>query len=204
VGFYPVVLELGARPVLVVGGGAVAQRKVDGLLEAGARVTVVSPELTERLATWAREDRIRWLGRSYRRGDAVGHALVFVATDDVALNAEIASAARECGVWVNAADDPRHCDFILPSVLRRGPLTVAVSTGGASPALSRMIREELEAHFSDDYGVLASVAAQARRELEARCDGEHWRRALDGEVRRLIAAGQREAAKARLLERLRT
>ena len=202
-GFYPVVLELRDRVVLVVGSGAVAERKVGGLLEAGAWVTVVGPALTERLATWARAGRIRWIARAYRRGDVAGHALVFVATDDGAVNAEVAGEAREHGVWVNAADDPRHCDFTLPSVLRRGPLTVAVSTGGTSPALSRLIREELESYFTDDYRVLASVASQTRRELAARPDGETWRRALDGEVRGLIAMGQAEAARRRLLERLR-
>jgi precorrin-2 dehydrogenase len=202
-GFYPVVLELVERPVLVVGGGAVAERKIDGLLEAGARVTAVSEIVTERLKVLAREGRIRWIARRYRQGDVAGSALVFVATDDGAVNGEVAAEAWTYGVWVNAADDPQHCDFILPSVLRRGELTVAVSTGGASPALSRIIREELESYFTDDYGVLASVASEARRELGARLDGEAWRRALDRELRRLIATGQREAAKTRLLERLR-
>ena len=201
-GSYPVVLELRDRAVLVVGGGTVAEHKVDGLLRVGARPTVVSPALAARLHSWAREGRIRWIGRSYRHGDVAGHALVFVATDDGTVNAEVAAEARARGTWVNAADDPPHCDFTLPSVLRRGELTVAVSTGGTSPALARAIREELESYFTDDYRVLADVAGEARREVGARFSGDAWRRALDGELLRLIATGRREAAKTRLLERL--
>lgn len=201
-GSYPVVLELRDRAVLVVGGGSVAERKVDGLLGVGARPTVVSPALSARLHSWAHEGRVRWIARSYRHGDAAGHALVFVATDNGTVNAEVAAEARERGTWVNAADDPPHCDFTLPSVLRRGELTVAVATGGTSPSLARAIREELESHFTDDYRVLADVAGEVRREAGARFSGDAWRRALDGELLRLIATGRREAAKTRLLERL--
>src|SRR5439155_694298 len=124
-GCYPVVLELEGRQCLVVGGGAVAERKVEALLEAGARVTVISPTLTPHLASWAHDGKIHLVARAWERGDLAGHALVFVATDDGAVNAEVASEGRRWGVWVNAADDPEHCDFILPSVLRRGALTVA-------------------------------------------------------------------------------
>src|SRR5437870_5472722 len=201
-GFYPIVLELGGRPCLVVGGGAVAERKVEALLEAGARVTVVSPTVTPHLASWAHEGKIHRVARAWERGDLAGHALVFVATDDGAANAEVASEGRRWGVWVNAADDPEHCDFILPSVLRRGTLTVAVSTGGTSPALARAIREELETYFTDDY----RVAGEARRALRgsgAPADANAWRRALDHALRRLIAEGREDEARARLLGRLR-
>jgi len=154
----PIVLELEGRPCLVVGGGPVAERKVEALLGVDARVTVVSPTLTRRLQAWVEARSVRHLAGEYRAGDVSGHALVFVA-----------------------ADDPARCDFTLPSVLRRGELTVAVSTGGTSPALARTIREELERYFTDDYRVLADVAAQTRRELrrDGRApDAETWRRAL--------------------------
>ncbi len=164
-GFYPVVLELADRPVLVIGGGAVAERKAEGLLAAGARVTVVSPTLTGRLAAWAHGGQVRWMKASYRRGDLAGYALVFVATDDGEVNAEVAGEARARGIWVNAADDPGRSDFILPAVLRRGPLTVAVSTSGRCPALSRMIREQLEEYFVDEFTTLAHKASAARRDL---------------------------------------
>jgi precorrin-2 dehydrogenase len=164
-GLYPVVLELAERPVLVIGGGEVAERKVEALLAAGARVTVKSPALTKRLDEWDRADRIRWIAGSYQRGDVAGYALVFVATDDGAINAAVAAEARASGSWVNAADDPAHCDFMLPSVLRRGPLTVAVSTSGTCPALAKMIRERLEEYFVDEHTTLAHAAAAARRDL---------------------------------------
>ncbi|MBI4611497.1 MAG: bifunctional precorrin-2 dehydrogenase/sirohydrochlorin ferrochelatase [Candidatus Rokubacteria bacterium] len=204
-GYYPIFLELAGRSCLVVGGGAVAERKVEGLLAVGASVTVVAPALAPRLGELAREGRVRHVAREYRRGDLAGHQLVFVATDDGEANGSVAREGRERGVWVNAADDPAHCDFILPSVLRRGDLVVAVATGGASPALARVIREELEAYFTEEYTVLAQVAAEVRRELRQHArsvDGEAWRRALDADLRRLIAEGRREEAKERLLWRL--
>lgn len=204
--YYPVFLEMTARPCVVIGGGGVAERKVEALIEAGASVTLIAPALTARLAALVTEGRIRHVSREYRLGDLAGSELAFVATDNGEVNAAVAREGQERGVWVNAADDPAHCDFILPSVLRRGELVVAVATGGTSPALSRAIREELEAYFTEDYAVLAGVAAEVRRELRQNGrvpDAETWRRALDGDLRRLIAEGRREEAKARLLWRLR-
>ncbi|MBI4588250.1 MAG: bifunctional precorrin-2 dehydrogenase/sirohydrochlorin ferrochelatase [Candidatus Rokubacteria bacterium] len=204
-GHYPIFLELVGRSCLVIGGGPVAGRKVDGLLNAGASVTVVSPMLCSSLEALAEDGRIRHVGREYAPGDLAGHQLIFVATDDRRVSAAVIREGRERGVWVNAADDPAGCDFILPAVLRRGALMVAVATGGASPALTRAIREELEAYFTEDYTALAEIVAEVRRELKARArvpDGEAWHRALDADLRRLLAEGKREEAKARLLERL--
>lgn len=204
--YYPVCVDMAGRACLVVGGGAVAERKASGLLESGARVTVVSPALTARLEAWAREGQIRAIRRGYEPGDLADQSLVFVATDDGAVNAAVAADARAAGVLINAADDPAHCDFIIPAVLRRGALTVAVSTGGASPALSRAVRDELETHFDrEDYASLLEVAADARarlRERSAPQPWERWRQALDGEVRRLVSAGRVGEARARLMERL--
>ena len=180
-GFYPIVLDLADRPCLVVGGGPVGARKVEGLLAAGARVTVVSPTVTRRLQAWVDAGAIDWVAREFDAGDVAGHVLVMAATGDAAVNGAVAEGARSCGVWVNAADDPAHCDFFLPSVLRRGELTVAVSTGGTCPALARAIREELETYFTDDYRMLARTAAETRRELRRdgpTPDAESWRRAL--------------------------
>jgi len=205
VGAYPIVLELAGRRCLVVGGGPVAERKVAALLEADARVTVVSPRVTAALRAHAETRRIHLVARGYRCRDVAGQALVFVATDDPAVNAAVARDARARGVWVNVADDPAHCDFTLPSILRRSALTVAVSTGGASPALARAIREELESYFTEDYGVLARVSAEARRELRGAgivAGPEAWRGALAGNVRQLIAAGRADEAKHRLVRQL--
>ena len=205
--YYPVCLDMTERRCLVVGGGPVAERKVAGLLEAGARLTVVSPSATNRLRDWARTDRIRLLLREYSASDPDGHSIVFVATDDGRVNADVARDARAAGVLVNAADDPAHCDFILPAVLRRGELTVAVSTGGASPALARTVRDELDDYLDrEDYTALARVAADARRTLRdrgARAPWERWRVALGGEVRELVRADRLDAARKRLLDGLR-
>ena len=204
-GSYPIVVDMTNRPVLVVGGGAVAERKVEGLLAAGARVTVLAPELTPLLQAWADDDRIRHVGRRYRAGDLAGYRVAFAATDDGAVNADVAREARERSVWLNAADDPDHSDFILPSVLRRGDVVVAVTTGGTSPALARAVREELETHVTEAHALLASVVAEVRRAARQRPnppDAEAWRQAIDEGLRRLVAEGRREEAAALLRERL--
>jgi len=205
-GPYPVVLDLGGRPVLVVGGGAVAERKVEGLRAACASITVVSPRVSARLAKMADDGDIRVRRRAYRRSDLRGVAIVFAATDDRNLNAAVAADARRRRIWVNAADDPDHCDFILPSVLRRGSLLVSVTTVGRSPALARIVREELERLLGSDYALLTDLAGDVRRELRTRGEqatAEAWTTALRGDVRRLVAAGGREEARRCLLEALR-
>ena len=202
---YPVVLDLTGRPCLVVGGGAVAERKVEGLLVAGARVTVVSPWLSDGLRASSSEGRVHWTPRRYRPGDVAGFRLVIVATSDPALTLDVAREARDRGAWVNCADDPARCDFTLPSVLRRGSLTVSVSTGGASPALARLVREELEGLLPPDYADLAEIVAEVRRSLRSRAAApawEAWRDALRPDVRELVACGRTAEARARLLERL--
>ena len=204
-GYFPVLLELAGRRCVMVGGGPVAERRVDGLLAAGAQVTVISPRVTRTLAALAAEGRIELESRGYREGDLAGVDLAFVATDAGEVNVAVAREARERGVWVNAADDPAHCTFILPAVVRRGDLTVAVATGGSSPALARAVREELEAYLTAEYATLAAIAAEARRELRVAgrlVTADAWRRALGPEVRRLIVERGRDDAKQRLLELL--
>jgi precorrin-2 dehydrogenase len=204
-GFYPVYLELSGRRCLVVGGGLVAERRTEGLVAAGATVTVISPTLTPTLVALAADGRIRHSPRGFEPGDLHAVDLAFAATDRGEINAALFREARARGVWVNAADDPAHCTFILPAVVRRGDLTVAVSTGGTSPALARAIREELEGFLTAEYATLARIAAEARRELRAAgrvADAETWRRALGPEVRRLIVERGWEEAKRHLLERL--
>jgi len=203
--YFPIYLDMAGRRCLVVGGGAVAERKIASLLEAGAKVTVISPDVTEAVARWSKNNSIQFLARRYQRGDVKGHELVFVATNDGSVNAQVHQDGKNQGVWVNAADDPEHCDFILPSVLRRGDLTVAVSSGGNSPALARTIREELEIYFTQEYEQLAGLAAEARVELQKRslsAPFETWRRALSGDVRQLLMRGEVARAKSHLLKEL--
>jgi len=203
--YYPVALDLRDRLCIVVGGGPVAEAKVEGLLAAGARVTVVSPELTESLAGWAISGRIIHRPHRYRPDDLDGQQLVFSASDQREVTEAVAGEARRRGLWVNAADDPAFCDFLLPSVLRRGRLVVAVSTGGASPALAARVRRDLEAYFAPEYEELVELAAEVRAELRSRAHrpgGVAWRDAFDGELIELLGEGRRAEAKARLLDRL--
>ena len=202
---YPVMLDLTDRPCLVVGGGAVAERKIMGLIEAHARVTVVTPSLTHALLAMATEARLHWRPREYAQGDAADFALVMVATDDARVNVAVAAECRERGIWVNCADDPDRCDFILPSVLRRGAVTVAVSTGGQSPTLARLLREDRFLDRSESLAAVTAVMAEVRRTLREggiSLDAERWRQALDGELRRLAAADRTAEAQAHLRERL--
>ncbi|MBI2913798.1 MAG: bifunctional precorrin-2 dehydrogenase/sirohydrochlorin ferrochelatase [Chloroflexi bacterium] len=203
--YYPVFLDIAGKPVVVIGGGEVALRKVEGLLEAGARVTVVSPELHPDLASLIAGGRARHIARGYRAGDLEGYTLAFVGTDDRSVNAAVAREGKERGVWVNAVDDPPNCDFIMPGVVRRGDIIVAVSTSGGSPAMARKMREELEAFLTEDYALLLELAAEVRAELRQKnvvVPPQVWNAALDGELRALLAGGRRAQAKERLLRSL--
>ena len=203
--YYPVFLDLTDGPVLVVGGGPVAEGKVEGLLAAGANVIVVSPTVTPRLAGWVAAGRIEYLARAYQPGDLAGRRLALVATDAPAVSGAVAAEGRERGIWVNAADEPARCDFILPAVIRRGRLVVAVSTGGASPAAARAIREELEGYLTEEHAMLVEVAADAREDLRRRAVSPgpaRWRGALDAGLRRLIADKRYRQARARLARNL--
>jgi siroheme synthase-like protein len=190
--YFPIYLDMQQRPCLVVGGGVVAERKIASLLEAGANVTVVSPDITDNIARWWKQGSIHLQARRYRAGDTVGFRIVFAATDDADLNDVVFRECRNSGVWINAADDLGRCDFILPSVLRRGELAIAISTGGESPALARTIREELEFYFTGEYDSLVKLASEVRSELRAKgisLPFENWQRALTGDVRQLLMRG---------------
>jgi siroheme synthase-like protein len=204
-GFYPMLLELEGRRVMVIGGGVVGERKIEGLLAARADVTVVSPHVTPALTALAQAGRVTRIPRAYRDGDLEGAALVFTALGDPKVTAAVADEARRRKIWLNAADDPAHCSFILPAVVRRGPLTIAVASGGATPALTRALREHLDGALGPEWAALAELAAEARRELRASgrsADGETWRRALADDVRALVAARRLDEARRELRTRL--
>lgn len=191
---------------MVIGGGEVAERKVAALLECGARVRVVASQATEGVHRWAAQGKIELLTRAYRPGDLRGACLAIAGTDDRSTNDQVYQEAQELGVLVNLVDDPPHCSFIAPAIVRRGEVQIAISTGGASPALARHLRELLESAVPPEYGVLAEVLRRVRGRLRAAgttASPEAWQAAIDGELLMLLRQGGEAAAEARLLERLR-
>ncbi len=206
-GYIPIFLEVGGKRCLVVGGGEVAARKARTLLAAGATVTIISPALSAELAAIAARGAVRHLARPYRRGDLSGFALVYAATDDAALQRELAAEAGPLEIPINVADVPELCSFIAPAVIRRGELQIAISTGGASPALAAQLREELESRFGPEYARLLEILRAVRRWLAAtepdRAARAHKLRALAGSrLRECLASGDDSAAAAILREQL--
>jgi len=200
--YYPAFLDLHGRRCVVVGGGVVALRKVEALLRCGAEVLVVSPDLSVELAARVRERRVEHRPREFRAEDLEGAFLVVAATDDPAANAGVFEEAQRRGLLVNTVDDPERCNFIVPSVIQRGPITVAISTGGVSPALAKHLRERLERAVGPEYGALAELMGELRAEVKrAHADQAArlrvWQRILDSEVIDLLRAGQPEAARER-------
>ncbi len=161
---YPIMLDLTDVPVLVVGGGRVAQRKVEGLLRARADVTVVAPRIDDGV----RALPVRIVERTYEPSDLDHVRLVITATDEAAVNAAVSADATRRGIWVNSADDPANCTFTLPAVARDGEVTVAVATGGASPALASHLRGEIETWLGEiGAGDAALTLGQQRNEMHA-------------------------------------
>lgn len=152
-------------------GGSVAERKVSGLVRSGARVLVVALAATERLEAWAREGCIALERRAFRPSDLEGAFIVYAATDDAAVNEAVYAEAEARGVLANVVDDPAHCSFIVPSVVRRGSLQVAVSTGGAAPALAKRLRSELEERYPEDWEAYVELLAEVRALVRSRVSG---------------------------------
>jgi len=176
--YYPVVLDLAGRVCLVAGGGAVAERKVRALLDAGAEVTVVSPSLTAGLRDRAAAGTLVHRSKLLEERDLEGAFLVIAATDDDAVNDNIAGHCRKRGVLVNVATSPAASSFLVPSVVERGDLLIAVSTSGASPALARQVRMRLEREFGPEYAALLEALARLRQRLPASVADEATRRGI--------------------------
>jgi len=204
--YYPVFLNISGRECVVVGGGQVAFRKVKALLEHGVVVEVVSPDVCPELTQLAESGQIRVLQRNYRSGDLQGAVLAIAATDDSNTNLEVVKEARKKAILVNVVDDAENSDFIAPSYLRRGDVTIAVSTGGRSPALARKIRTRLEKDFGGEYASLALLLDEVRGEVKRqgiKVNGDAWQETLDlGLLSDLLAKGNSEEAKAILLNNL--
>ena len=192
---YPVQLNVAGKPCLVVGGGPVAAPKAAGLVAAGAAVTMVAPDVADPPAGVTVERR------PYRSGEAAGFRLVITATDDPAVNRQVFLDAEAAGVWVNSADDPANCSFTLPAVVRRGPITVTVATGGHSPALAGWLKTRFEGELGPEYEVLVRLLAEAREDLRSRgiaTEGLSWHEALDSGMLDLVRAGRVAEARERL------
>lgn len=194
---YPIFLDMKDRPVVVIGGGSVAARKVDTLLAYGAAVTVVAPEVAPSIAAHADAGDIAWKRRVYETGDLTGASIGFCACGDPATDARVFDEARAEGCLMNVVDVPKYCDFVVPSILRRGLLSIAVSTSGASCTESKLIRRGLEDQFDDSWEAYLDLMAEVRTMVKDRvttghldrrpifeaCVRAHWRERL--------AAGER-------------
>lgn len=203
--YYPVFLDLRDRPCVVVGGDAAARAKVEGLLEAGARVTVVAPELEPALAALAASGAVVHLARGYRRGDLAGAFLALSAVRDPAVAGAFFAEAEARGIPANVMDDVPHCSFIAPSVVRRGDLAVAISTSGRAPALAVRLRERLERELGAEHGRFLELAGALREPLAAACPDfeerrRRWYRLVDSDVLNLLASGEEAAARRRIEE----
>ncbi len=180
---FPINLNLMGRPVLVVGGGRIAFRKVQQLLVTGARITVIAPWHVDDLDVLP----VEIVPRRYEPGDVAGYRLVITATGDHVVDQQIYDEADELGIWVNSADDPDRCSFTLPAVLRRGPVMVTVSTGGASPALSSWLRRRLEDAVGPEFAEIAAELSMERARIHREgCSTEDidWQPIIDEVVAR--------------------
>jgi precorrin-2 dehydrogenase/sirohydrochlorin ferrochelatase len=202
--YYPVYLDLRGRVCVVVGGGRVAERKAIALLDAGAEPVIVSPVLSTALTTLAGSGRVSLRKKHFEASDIRGAFLAVAATDDAATNEAVARACRSAGVLVNVADAPDAGTFIAPSVVSRGDLLIAVSTCGASPALARKVRKDLERAYGPEYGLFLERMAELRRRLLAGVTDEKVRRkvfqsVVDSDALALLKAGKTQEAD-RLIE----
>jgi uroporphyrin-III C-methyltransferase/precorrin-2 dehydrogenase/sirohydrochlorin ferrochelatase len=203
--FYPVFLDLRGRRAVVIGGGAVAEQKVLGLLSAGAHVTVVSPATTPRLAELAAAGGIDHRRRPYRTGDLAGAWLAIAGTDDRAANAQVWAEAEREGVLLNAVDDLDHCSFIAPAIHREGDITVAVSTSGKSPALAARLRQRVARLIGPAEARLCGLLGDLRPALAACVPDERarkalWYRIVDSDVIEFVRRGDMEGARERIEE----
>lgn len=208
--YFPMMVKLEGKLCLVIGGGEIGQRKAEALLEAGADVTVVSPVLTERLQAWADAGRLRCELREYRQGDAAGCVVVVAATNRPEVNASAAEHIRQGGgwCWVDIVDQPELSTFMMPSVVRRGDLLLAVSTSGASPTLARSIRDRLLEEYGPEYAAclrfMREIRADAKRLLPDSAVRQRFlRRVMSGDdVHERIRSGQWKVWSLRVREEL--
>ena len=198
---YPINLRIAGKRCAVIGGGAVASRKVKSLLAAGAAVAVFSPELTLELAEMVKKKQFNYIAMSYQEGDLSGFFLVICATDDSSVNEAVAKEAEEAGILANVVDVPELGNFSVPAQVKRGDLLLTVSTGGKSPAMAKKLRQELAKQYGEEYGEYLDMLDKIRRELKQRLATSKqrelfWRETIDENVLALLRQGRIEEAEA--------
>ncbi|HOK54246.1 MAG TPA: bifunctional precorrin-2 dehydrogenase/sirohydrochlorin ferrochelatase [Armatimonadota bacterium] len=193
--YYPINIDLSGKKALVVGGGQVALRKIKTLLEAGALVTVVSPEVVPDILEFANSGKIELILRGYETGDLTGSAIAIAATDDQEVNARISRDCQAANILINVVDSPELCSFIVPAVIKRGDLTISISSAGKSPALVKRIREKIEEVIGPEYKELAELMGEirqlAKEQLNSQAEREKlFKQMLDSDILKLIQSGQ--------------
>ena len=203
--FYPVFLNLTGRRCVIIGGGQVAEGKISKLLDSGAKIIVISPDATQGIRDYADSGQIEYNLRKYQEGDLNGAFLVVAATNDRVVNQEIFEEAEKSGILLNAVDDMPRCSFIAPSIVEKGPITVAISTGGASPALARKLRAKLEVSPALDWADATNMLSHARqiiKDKQIALDPQRWQCCMTDELLTLIQAGHEDEALEILMNRL--
>ena len=195
--FYPVFLNLTGRRCVIIGGGQIAEGKISKLLDSGAKIIVISPDATQGIRGFAESGQIEFDLRKYQEGDLQGAFLVIAATNDREVNQEIFEEAEKQGILLNAVDDMPRCSFIAPSIVEKGPVTVAISTGGASPALARKLREKMEVSSALDWADATGVLSKARqiiKDKQIAVDPQRWQCCMTDELLTMIQAGHENEA----------
>lgn len=198
--YYPVYIQLRAQPCVVIGGGKIAEGKVDGLLAAQAKVIVIAPELTSRLRHLAEQQQITYIARKYQPGDLIGAFMVICATDQTEINHQVWQEATANHQLVNVVDDTPRCNFIAPSILRKGDLTIAISTSGKAPALAVRLKERLQREIGPEYERFLELAGELREPLAQHVPDFETRKALwyelvDSEILAALARGDESSAR---------
>lgn len=201
--YYPVNLQINNRSCIVVGGGSVAERKVIALLTAGACVTVLSPEVTQKLTELIQTKKIIHVARDYAEGDVAGFFIVICGTNNSGVNKLVAEEASKAGALVNVADAPQLGNFNVPSQIAHGDLLITISTGGKSPALARRLGAELAQRYGPEYGTYLDLVAEARTKMKKNMQSSQeresfWRQTIDSEVINLLKEGKIKEAEAKI------
>lgn len=200
--FFPLFLKLNNRKCIVVGGGKVAERKLAHLASSGAEIVLISPVINDNIRPMADNGQLTWISRGYNKGDIKGAFMVFITTDDRNINKLIREEAAEADILVNVADKPDECDFIYPSIIERGDLTIAVSTGGKSPAMCKRVREQIEKNIGREYEQYLELAGDLRQKVKNKLGSTQETDAFDrffaSDILQLLSQNKIDEAKDRM------